>query len=75
MYKVGWYYKILRVYTNYIFKKWFSSVEINGLGYVPDKGSVIFAPNHQNALMLQRLAARWLPLPLLSLRTALMLPS
>ena len=51
MYKVGWYYKILRVYTNYIFKKWFSSVEINGLGYVPDKGSVIFAPNHQNALM------------------------
>lgn len=51
MYKVGLYYRILRVYTNYIFKKWFSSVEINGLGYVPDKGSVIFAPNHQNALM------------------------
>lgn len=44
-------YSLLRVYTNFIFKRWFSSVEVNGESNIPENTSVIFAPNHQNALI------------------------
>ena len=44
-------YSMLRIYTNFIFKRWFSYVEINGETNIPENASVIFAPNHQNALM------------------------
>lgn len=44
-------YSILRVYTNFTFRRWFSSIEINGSHLIPEGAPVIFAPNHQNALM------------------------
>ena len=45
------FYWCLRVYTNFIYKRWFSSVEVNGTHHIPEGEPVIFAPNHQNAFM------------------------
>jgi 1-acyl-sn-glycerol-3-phosphate acyltransferase len=44
-------YSILRVYSNFIYRRWFSSIEINGEGNIPENTSVIFAPNHQNGFI------------------------
>ncbi len=51
IYRVSVIYHLLRVYSNFIFKRWFSSVEVNGLENIPENASVIFAPNHQNAFV------------------------
>lgn len=51
IYEPNLIYSILRVYTNFIFKRWFNNIEINGLHFIPEGAPVIFAPNHQNALM------------------------
>lgn len=48
IYKTPLGYKILRLHSNYVYKHWFSSVEINGEDNIPENASVIFAPNHQN---------------------------
>lgn len=42
-------YKLLHIHGVFVFKHWFSSVEINGEENIPNNASVIFAPNHQNA--------------------------
>lgn len=44
-------YSILRVYSNFIYRKWFSSIEINGEANIPEDEPVIFAPNHQNGFI------------------------
>ena len=44
-------YSVFRVYTNFIYKRWFNSIEINGLSNIPENTSVIFAPNHQNGFI------------------------
>ena len=44
-------YSILRVYSNFIYRRWFSSIEINGENTIPENASVIFAPNHQNGFI------------------------
>ncbi len=44
-------YSILRVYSNFVYKKWFSSVEVNGDAAIPEGEPVIFAPNHQNGFI------------------------
>ncbi|MDR2039523.1 MAG: 1-acyl-sn-glycerol-3-phosphate acyltransferase [Bacteroidales bacterium] len=45
------FYNILHIYATFIFRRWFRTIEINGKENVPEDASVIFAPNHQNALM------------------------
>lgn len=49
--KTTLFYKILRVYTNFVYSRWFSRCEINGVGNIPEGEPVIFAPNHQNAFV------------------------
>lgn len=49
--KTTLYYRVLRVYSNFIYRKWFSSIEINGESNIPEGQPVIFAPNHQNAMI------------------------
>ena len=44
-------YSILRIYSNFIYRRWFNSIEINGKGNIPGNTSVIFAPNHQNGFI------------------------
>lgn len=45
------FYSVLRVYSNSIYRRWFSSIEINGRENIPENTSVIFAPNHQNGFI------------------------
>lgn len=49
IYRIPLGYRILRVFSNHFFFRWFSSVEVNGADSIPENASVIFAPNHQNA--------------------------
>ena len=49
--KTTLFYKTLRVYSNFVYRKWYSDVEINGTGNIPEGEPVIFAPNHQNAFV------------------------
>ncbi len=49
IYKTPLLYRILRMHSNNVYQKWFTSVEINGEERIPEDASVIFAPNHQNA--------------------------
>ena len=49
IYKIPFFYRVLRLHTNYLYRRWFSAVEVNGEENVPERASVIFAPNHQNA--------------------------
>ncbi len=49
--KTSIFYKVMRVYSNFIYKRWFNSIEVNGEGYIPEGEPVIFAPNHQNAFI------------------------
>lgn len=51
IYSPSFFYSALKVYSNYIFKRAFSAVEVNGERNIPRNASVIFAPNHQNALI------------------------
>lgn len=51
IYSPSFFYSALRVYANYIFKRSFSTVEVNGENNIPKGASVIFAPNHQNGLI------------------------
>lgn len=51
IYSPSFFYSALKVYASYIFKRGFSSVEVNGRNNIPKNASVIFAPNHQNALI------------------------
>ncbi len=44
-------YSVLRVYSNFIYRRWFSSIEVNGKDTIPENTSVIFAPNHQNGFI------------------------
>jgi len=44
-------YGILRVYSNFIYRRWFRVVEVNGKENIPENSSVIFAPNHQNGFI------------------------
>lgn len=40
----------MRSYSSFLFKRWFSKIEVNGDVRIPENEAVIFAPNHQNAL-------------------------
>ncbi|MGE0079033.1 MAG: 1-acyl-sn-glycerol-3-phosphate acyltransferase [Bacteroidales bacterium] len=48
--KWSWKYWLLRNYQNFIFRLYFKT-EIVGLEKIPKNSTLIFAPNHQNALM------------------------
>ncbi len=49
--KTTLFYKTLRVYSNFVYSRWYSKYEINGAGNIPEGEPVIFAPNHQNAFV------------------------
>lgn len=51
--KTSLYYKLMRVYSNFVYPMWYSSenIMINGRGNIPEGEPVIFAPNHQNAFV------------------------
>lgn len=49
--KTSLFYKMMRVYSNSVYPKWFSSIVVNGSGNIPEGEPVIFAPNHQNAFV------------------------
>lgn len=49
IYRIPLGYRILRLYSNHFYRRWFSSIEVNGRENIPEDASVIFAPNHQNA--------------------------
>ncbi|MCK9300159.1 MAG: 1-acyl-sn-glycerol-3-phosphate acyltransferase [Bacteroidales bacterium] len=44
-------YTSLRFYTRICFRCFYKNIHYTGRENIPDKGPVIFAPNHQNALM------------------------
>ncbi len=44
-------YSVLRIYSNFIYRRWFSSIEVNGKNSIPENSPVIFAPNHQNGFI------------------------
>ncbi|MDR0371600.1 MAG: 1-acyl-sn-glycerol-3-phosphate acyltransferase [Prevotellaceae bacterium] len=44
-------YRIARRYVNFAFKNYYNNYIVSGLENIPDKGPIIFAPNHLNALM------------------------
>lgn len=49
--KWDWKYALLRKYVNFSFRCYFKSVTIQGKENIPLDAPVIFAPNHQNALI------------------------
>jgi 1-acyl-sn-glycerol-3-phosphate acyltransferase len=51
IYRTSFAYRILRVYSNFVYRRWFCVIEINGEGNIPENTSVIFAPNHQNGFI------------------------
>ncbi|MCQ2190256.1 MAG: 1-acyl-sn-glycerol-3-phosphate acyltransferase [Paludibacteraceae bacterium] len=70
MYKTPFFYKFLRVYSNTIYSRWFSSTEVNNEKVIPENTSVIFAPNHQNAFI-DAMALLWAsPAPIMFLAKA-----
>ncbi len=44
-------YRMARRYVNFAFRNFYSGYIVLGKENIPDKGPVIFGPNHQNALM------------------------
>jgi 1-acyl-sn-glycerol-3-phosphate acyltransferase len=44
-------YSILQKYTGFSFSLFYKEIIVEGLENIPDKSPIIFAPNHQNALM------------------------
>lgn len=70
MYQTPFFYKLLRVYSNTIYSRWFSSTEVNNEKVIPENASVIFAPNHQNAFI-DAMALLWAsPAPIVFLAKA-----
>lgn len=70
MYQTPFFYKFLRVYSNTIYSRWFSSTEVNNEKVIPENASVIFAPNHQNAFI-DAMALLWSsPAPIVFLAKA-----
>jgi 1-acyl-sn-glycerol-3-phosphate acyltransferase len=51
MYKESVAYRLLFLHSNFLFRRWFSSIEVNGRENIPENAAVIFAPNHQNAFV------------------------
>ncbi|MDR1730451.1 MAG: 1-acyl-sn-glycerol-3-phosphate acyltransferase [Prevotellaceae bacterium] len=51
IYKKTLLYSVLRIYSNFIYRRWFSTIEINGENSIPENSPVIFAPNHQNGFI------------------------
>ncbi|MFO8234896.1 MAG: lysophospholipid acyltransferase family protein [Bacteroidales bacterium] len=49
--KWDWKYTLFRKYVNFSFRCYLKSITIHGKENIPDDSPVIFAPNHQNALM------------------------
>lgn len=49
--KTSFLYSLLRIYSNFIYRRWFNTIEVNGEGNIPEGEPVIFAPNHQNGLI------------------------
>jgi len=49
--KWDWRYAFLKIFVNFNFKSYFRSVTISGKENIPENKPIIFAPNHQNALM------------------------
>lgn len=49
--KWDWKYALLRKYVNFSFRCYFKTITIHGKENIPADSPVIFAPNHQNALM------------------------
>mgnify|MGYP002861480105 FL=1 len=48
----NWLYAILRIFPGFVHNHiFYKKVYTSGLENIPDEGPVIFAPNHQNALM------------------------
>jgi len=39
------------VYSNFLYRRWFRTIEINGRENIPENTPVIFAPNHQNGFI------------------------
>lgn len=44
-------YYLLKVYGRFLHRLFYKRIEVSGLDNIPKEGAVIFAPNHQNALM------------------------
>lgn len=51
MFKWSFWYEILRIYMRIAFYLFFRKVKVFGIENIPLDKAVIFAPNHQNALM------------------------
>jgi 1-acyl-sn-glycerol-3-phosphate acyltransferase len=49
--KWDWRYAFLKHYVNFSFRSYFKSLTVRGKENIPKDSPVIFAPNHQNALM------------------------
>ncbi len=49
--KWDWRYAFLKRFVNFNFRCFFRSVKVTGKENIPENKPVIFAPNHQNALM------------------------
>lgn len=47
----NWLYYIMYYYVRSVFNQYYRKVEVHGLENIPKDAPVIFAPNHQNALM------------------------
>lgn len=48
-YSIG--YEVLRFFVSVYFRIFYRQLHVTGLENIPDQGPLIFAPNHQNALM------------------------
>lgn len=63
--KWSWKYWLLRNYQDFVFRLYFKT-EIVGLDKIPSNATLIFAPNHQNALMdalgMLSLYSNWQPI-------------
>ncbi|MCK5136284.1 MAG: 1-acyl-sn-glycerol-3-phosphate acyltransferase [Bacteroidales bacterium] len=51
IHKRNFIFHILRHYVDFVFYQYYSKVEVTGSEKIPPREPVIFAPNHQNALM------------------------
>lgn len=51
LYKDSWLWRLLASYIFFLHRLFYKRIVIEGLENIPEKGSVLFAPNHQNALM------------------------
>ena len=51
VHKRNWFFHLINHYVEFIFYQYYSRVEVRGRKKVVRKEPVIFAPNHQNALM------------------------